>query len=162
MVHAVPGARILGVSPKRVTNMRWAGQLKPVATPNRKIGGFDRAQVEALAAAREARRLETERRRTHPPAASQPVVPRDQEAAFEELTFAAKWTSENPGAFVTTEGAAEILGVNRSTSAGSPLMGACRGCPRGAREDSRRGCIGGRKLTSSRGHAPTHRARIKT
>jgi hypothetical protein len=37
--------------------------------------------------------------------------PTDQEATFEELTFAAEWTSENPGAFVDTDGAAEILGV---------------------------------------------------
>ena len=29
--------------------MRWSGQLEPVNTPHRKIGLFDRAQVEALA-----------------------------------------------------------------------------------------------------------------
>jgi predicted site-specific integrase-resolvase len=45
-------AEILGVSAKRVTNMRWQGQLEPVTTPHRKIGLFDRAQVEALAAVR--------------------------------------------------------------------------------------------------------------
>ena len=37
-------AQILGVSSKRVTNMRWQGQLEPVTTPHRKIGLFDRAQ----------------------------------------------------------------------------------------------------------------------
>jgi hypothetical protein len=34
--------------------MRWQGQLEPVTAAHRKIGLFDRAQVEALAAMREA------------------------------------------------------------------------------------------------------------
>jgi hypothetical protein len=37
--------------------------------------------------------------------------PADQEATFEELTAAAEWTGENPGAFVDREGAAQTLGV---------------------------------------------------
>jgi hypothetical protein len=47
--------------------MRWQGKLKPVSTPHRKIGVFDRAEVDAMAAVREARRLEAERRRVQLP-----------------------------------------------------------------------------------------------
>jgi hypothetical protein len=62
-VTRAEAAAILGVSPKRITNMRWQGQFELVTTPHRMIGVLDRAQVEALAAARGARRLEAERRR---------------------------------------------------------------------------------------------------
>ena len=44
VITRAEAAAILGVSPKRVTNMRWQGQLEPVTTPHRKIGLFDRAQ----------------------------------------------------------------------------------------------------------------------
>jgi hypothetical protein len=47
VVTRAEAAKILGVSLKRVTNMRWQGQLEPVTTPHRKIGVFDRAQVES-------------------------------------------------------------------------------------------------------------------
>jgi hypothetical protein len=92
--------------------MRWQGQLEPVTTPHRKIGVFDRAQVEALAAVREARRLELEQRRAQQSESSRLVLPSDQEATFEEMMAAAEWTRENPGAFVDTDGAAQILGVS--------------------------------------------------
>jgi hypothetical protein len=36
----------------------------------------------------------------------------DQDATFEELMAAAGWTRTNPGPFVDTAGAAEILGVS--------------------------------------------------
>jgi hypothetical protein len=36
----------------------------------------------------------------------------DQDATFEELMAAAEWTRANPGPFVDTEAAAEILGVS--------------------------------------------------
>jgi hypothetical protein len=84
-------AEIRGVSRKRVTNMRSAGQLAPVTTPHRRIGVFDRRQVEALAGEREARQLEAERRRVQPRQnPSRPVLPPDQEATFEELMAAAE------------------------------------------------------------------------
>jgi hypothetical protein len=111
VVTRTEAAQILGASPKRVTNMRWSGQLEPVTTPHRKIGLFDRAQVEALAAAREARRVEAQRRRVQQPETPRLVLPPDQEAGFEELMAAANWTRDNPGHFVDTDGAAEILGV---------------------------------------------------
>jgi hypothetical protein len=111
VVTRTEAARILGVSPKRVTNMRWSGQLEPVTTPDRKIGLFDRAQVEALAAAREARQVEAERRRAQQPETPRLVLPPNQEASFEELMAAAKWTRHNPGHFVDTDGAAGIFGV---------------------------------------------------
>ena len=62
-VTRAEAVQILGVSPKRVTDMRWQGQFQPVTTPRRKIGMFDRGQVEALAAVREERCLEAEQRR---------------------------------------------------------------------------------------------------
>jgi hypothetical protein len=37
--------------------------------------------------------------------------PPDQDAGFEELMAAPAWTRDNPGDFVDTAGAAEILGV---------------------------------------------------
>ena len=91
--------------------MRWQGQFQPVTTPRRKIGMFDRGQVEALAAVREERCLEAEQRRALQPETSRLVLPADQDATFEELMAAAKWTCENPGPFVDSESAAEILGV---------------------------------------------------
>jgi hypothetical protein len=74
---------------------------------------FDRAQVEALAAEREARQLEAERRRVQQWEAPRLVLPPDQEATFEELMAAAEWTQAAPGPFVDTEGAAHILGVTQ-------------------------------------------------
>jgi hypothetical protein len=43
-VTCAEAATILGVSPKRITNMRWQGQLELVTTPHRMIGVLDRAQ----------------------------------------------------------------------------------------------------------------------
>jgi hypothetical protein len=108
VVTRADAAEILCVGPKRVTNMRWQGQLEPVTTPHRKIGVFDRAQVEALAAS--ARRLEPEQRHAEQET-SRFASPPDQEATSAELKAAAEWTRDNPGPFVGTDGAAEILGV---------------------------------------------------
>jgi hypothetical protein len=82
-----------------------------VSTPHRKIGVFDRAQVEALAAVREARRLEAEQRRAEQPEFPRLVLPPGQEATLEELMAAAMWVRDNPGPFVDTDGAGEIFGV---------------------------------------------------
>jgi hypothetical protein len=116
-----------------------------VTTPGRKIGVFDRAQVEALAAVRDARRLETERRRVQRPTPSQPVAPPGQEATFEELMAAAEWTRDHPGPFVDTEGAAVILGVTPQYAGRLAAQGRLPWLPTGAQEVSRRGCTGGRR-----------------
>jgi hypothetical protein len=78
MVNRSEAARMLGVSPKRVTNMRWQGKLEPVTTPHRSIGVFDRAQVEALAAVRASRRREAEQRHAQRAETSRCVMPPDQ------------------------------------------------------------------------------------
>jgi hypothetical protein len=91
--------------------MRWQGQLDPVTTSHRNNSLFDRAHVEALAAAREACKFEVERRRAEQPESPRLGLPPDQEATFDELMPAAEGTRDNPGPFVDTEGAAEILGV---------------------------------------------------
>jgi hypothetical protein len=56
-------------------------------------------------------KVEAQRRRVQQPETPRLVLPPDQEASFEELMAAAKWTRHNPGHFVDTDGAAEILGV---------------------------------------------------
>jgi hypothetical protein len=100
---------MLGVSLKRVTNMRWEGNLAPATTPHQRSAC---SQVEALAEVCEARRLEAEQRRAQQPETSRVVLPPDQEATSEELRAAAEWNRDNPGPFfVHTERAAQILGV---------------------------------------------------
>ena len=105
-------AQILGVTETRVSRFLQAGTLQRAT--GRKDGRSWRHEVEALAAARAARReahqLEAERRRAEPPPRPLPAPPADQEATFEELMLAAEWTRESPGPFVDTEGAAAILG----------------------------------------------------
>jgi hypothetical protein len=103
-------AQILGVSLKRVTNMRWQGQLKPVTTPHRKIGLLDRAQVEALAAVREARQLGAERRRVRQPEPSRLALLPIRKASWEDLMLAAAWTRDNLGVTAQYVGRLAALG----------------------------------------------------
>jgi hypothetical protein len=90
---------MLGVSCKRVTNMRWQGQLEPVTAPHREIGLFDRAQVEAVAAQREARQFENEMRRAQPPAPSRPLSRTTKRPPWRTCWPRPEWSRENPGPF---------------------------------------------------------------
>jgi len=106
-------AQILGVTETRVSGFLNDGQLQRAT--GRLDGRSWRHEVEALAAARTARRvarqLDVQRRDAEPAPRLLPVPPPDQEATFEELMLAGEWTADNPGPFVDTEGAADILGV---------------------------------------------------
>lgn len=104
-------AAMLGVSCKRVTNMRWQGQLEPVTAPHREIGLFDRAQVEAVAAQRESRQFENEMRRAQPPAPSRPLPRRPRGHLGGPAGRGPSGPARTLARFVDTDGAAEILGV---------------------------------------------------
>jgi hypothetical protein len=148
-------AQILGVTETRVSRLLNDGQLQRAT--GRLDGRSWRHEVEALAAARTARRvarqLEAQRRDAEPAPRPLPVPPPDQEATFEELMLAAEWTAENPGPFVDTQGAADILGVTPQYVGRLAFRGACRGCLRGAQEVSPRGCTDERSSRSSPGPA---------
>ena len=83
-------AAILGVSRKRVTNMRSTGELTPADVPgHRGVGLFWRHEVEAEAARRAERRAAIEAKAVRP-STPLPELPPDQEATFEELMAAAR------------------------------------------------------------------------
>jgi hypothetical protein len=106
-ISRAQAAEILGVVPRRITRLVRAGKLHH--PPTGKVDGLVwRHEVEALAAAR------AERRRPAAPVERPlPDLPPDQEATLDERIAAAHWNRDDPGLFVDSAGAAEILGVSQ-------------------------------------------------
>jgi len=112
VITRVQAAAMLGIGVNKVSVLRSNGTL---SRPTPRLDGLCWLdEIEPLAAAKAKRRRAREeagQRLKQKPTRPLPVLPPEQDATFEELTAAAVWTRDQPGQFVDTDGAAEILGV---------------------------------------------------